>query len=73
MKSRLLIIIAISTSIIFFIIGWNEIEIEGNIVKEQCNIDFDYYYVEPVIKNVWECHNPFVGISPCGTVKIITT
>ena len=67
MKSRFLIIFVITFLVVFFIIGWNGIKVEGNIAKEQCNVDFDYYYVEPVIKNTWECHNPFVGISPCGT------
>ena len=66
MKTRLLII-GIPTLVIFFIIGWNGIEVEGSITKEQCSVDYDYYYVEPAIKNAWECHNPFVGVSPCGT------
>jgi len=66
MKTRLLMIV-IPTLAIFFIIGWNGIEVEGTITKEQCSVDYDYYFVEPVIKNVLECHNPFVSVSPCGT------
>lgn len=66
MKTRLLIV-GIPVLVIFFIIGWNGIEMEGNITKEQCSVDYDYYYVEPVIRNILECYNPFVGMSPCGT------
>lgn len=52
---------------VFFIIGWNGIEVEESMTKEQCSVDYDYYYVEPVIKNALECHNSFVTVSPCGT------
>ena len=62
-----LLIIGIPILFTFFIIGWNGVEAEGKITKEQCSVEFDYYYVEPVIRNVWECHIPFVSVSPCGT------
>lgn len=66
MKTRLLIII-IPVVAVLFTVGWNGIEVEGSITKEQCSVNYDYYYVEPVIKNVLECYNPFVSVSPCGT------
>ena len=66
MKTKLLII-GIPVIVIFFIIGWNGIEVEGNITKAQCSVDYDYHLVEPIIKNVLECYNPFVSMSPCGT------
>ncbi|MGY5149686.1 MAG: hypothetical protein ACW9W3_06455 [Candidatus Nitrosopumilus sp. bin_68KS] len=66
MKTRLLIII-IPILTVFFIVGWNGVEVEETITKEQCSIDYDYYYVEPVIKNALECNNPFVTVEPCGT------
>lgn len=67
MKSRYLIIIGISILVIFLIIGWNGVEVEGNITKEQCSIDYDYHHVEPIVKNALECHIPFVSVEPCGT------
>ena len=67
MKARLLIIIVISILVVFFIIGWNGIEVEGSMTKEPCSVGYDYYYVEPVIKNILECHNPFGSVEPCGT------
>lgn len=70
MKTRLLLIII--PVVVFFIIGWNGIEMERSITKEQCSVDYDYYYVEPVIKNALECYTPFVSMSPCGTDSRLT-
>jgi len=71
MKTRLLII-GIPTLVIFFIIGWNGIEVEGSMTEGECSVNYDYYYVESVIKNVWECHSPFVMVMPCGTDSRLT-
>ncbi len=45
---------------------------EGSIKKEQCSVDYDYYYVEPVINNALECYIPFVSVFPCGTDSRLT-
>ncbi len=66
MKTRLLMI-GIPIIVIFFIIGWNGIELEDTVTKEQCSVDYDYHLVEPIIKNALECYSPFVSMSPCGT------
>jgi len=65
MKTKLMLI-GIPTLVIFFIIGWNGIEVEGILTEGECSISYDYYYIEPVVKNAWEC-SPFGLTTPCGT------
>lgn len=68
MKTRtLFIIIGIPIAAVFFIIGWTGVEVEGVLTEGQCEICYEYYYVEPVVKDAWQCHGPFFSVTPCGT------